>query len=132
MLLREVLRIQGSDKIGFALLGTETKRVVLRVGRDFNRGTYFDLFSAFSNQVNDSPDQVWTDPKALQHLFVLIQDVLGDKPNEVALLCPPVENIGTGIAPLNERFPEARYAGYEHACVNDDPRLARLNFPQQR
>lgn len=93
---------------------------------------YLDFLSPFSNQVNDSPDQVLADTKAFQNFLILIENVFRHKPREVVFLCPPVEDISTGISPLNERFSEARDAGHKHARVNDHTRLAALSFRRQR
>jgi hypothetical protein len=56
----------------------------------------------------------------------------GDEPNEVVLLCPPVEYIGTRVTARSKRLSEARNAGHEHAGVNDHTRLAALGFQRQR
>ena len=91
-----------------------------------------DFFRPVSNQIDDCPYHVGTNAEPLQNFLGLIQDVFRGEPNEVVLLCPPVEHIGTRISTSNKGLSEARYARYQNTCINHDARLATSNFLRQR
>jgi hypothetical protein len=127
-LLWKVFGIEGDYEVCIAGFGASAKRVVLGIGRNLSRGVHFHLFGPFADQVDDFSDKTWTDAKSLQNFLVLVQNIFAYEPYEAVPVPPPVEYIGTWIPAGNKRFSEARYAGHEHARVNDGPRLAFLSF----
>ncbi len=132
MLLRKIFGIEGHHEIRLAKFGAETKRVVLGVGRNFNRGTHLDHFGSLADQVDDFSDETWTNAEALQNFFVFIQDVFGHEPDEIVPISPPMEYISTRIPAGRERLSEARYTSHKHARVNNGPWLAFPSFRRQR
>ena len=107
------------------MLATQAERLIFRIRRDFNRGARLHLCGPFANQAYDPPDQVSANTKALQDFLVLIQDVIGDEPNEVVFLCPLVEDIGAGVSARNERLAEARDASQPPTRLCQPPHVAR-------
>jgi hypothetical protein len=98
---------------------------------NLNRGAHLYFSGPFPNQAYDSPDQVSANAKALQDVLVLVQDILGDKPNEGVSLCPLLEDISAGVSTRSERLSEACDPSHQHACVNNHTRPATLTFRRQ-
>ena len=128
---REILRVQGNDEIGLALLGAKAEWIILGIGRNLNRGMHIHLLGSLADQVDDFPDQIWADTKALQDLLILIQDNFCYEPDKIVLFRPSVKHISTRIPARNKRLSEAGNASNKHARVNNSAWLALPSSPRQ-
>jgi hypothetical protein len=131
-LLWKVFGIEGDYEVFIAEFGAEAKRVVLGIGRNFSRGADLDPFGSLSDQVDDFSDKTWTDAKALQNFFVLVQNILGYELDKIVLFGPLVEHISTRIPARNKRLSEPRFACHEHTYVNYSPWLTFRSSRRQR
>src|SRR5271169_1700746 len=132
MPLRKILGIEGNHKICLAGFGAEAKRVVLGIARNLSRGMHLHLLGPLADEVDDFPDEAWTNAEALQNFLVFFQNIFSYEPGEIVLLGPPAEHISTRIPARNKRLSEARYSSYKNARVNDRPWLAFPSFLRQR
>jgi hypothetical protein len=93
---------------------------------------HLNFLGPFADQVDDFPDEIWTNAEALQNFLLFFQNILSYEPDEIIPLAPPMEYIGTRIPAGNEWLSEPRCASRKHARVNDGPRLAFPTFLRQR
>lgn len=96
------------------------------------RDANLDAFGTLPDQINNFSNQMRAYPKSLEDLFILIDNVFRDEPDEVVLLSPSMEKISTWISPFNKGFSEAGNASQEDAGINNNTRPSALSFRQQR